>query len=90
MLDTIAKTAVVSSMLSLFRRSRRNDTNYIAAAGLVCAGVVIGAGAALMFAPKSGAELRADVRQRARRLSSGAQKRFERARDAAASEIETH
>jgi len=95
MLDTIAKSAVAGSIFGLFKRvsSRKTSGDYLGAAGLVVAGLVIGAGAALLFAPKSGAELRADVRSRAKRLTSGAQEKigqFRNAAKAAQSELETH
>ena len=84
MFDAIAKTAVVGSMISLVRRvSGRDQTSVMGAIGLVAAGVILGAGAALVLAPKSGAELRADVKKRARQLTSNATDKFERVRDAA-------
>lgn len=94
MLDTIAKTAAVGSVLSLFRRvSGRNQTNYLGAAGLLVAGAVVGAAAALLFAPKPGSELREDVRKGAKRLTTGAQERLGRvttaARQAVASATES-
>ena len=51
--------------------------------GLLAAGIIIGGGAALLLAPKSGAELRSDVSKRAKQLKSGAQERFARAKEAA-------
>ena len=94
MLDTIAKTAAVGSVLSLFRRvSGRNQTNYLGAAGLLVAGAVVGAAAALLLAPKPGSELREDVRKGAKRLTTGAQERLGRvttaARQAVASAAES-
>ena len=95
MLDTIAKSAVAGSIFGLFRRisGKRATGDYVGAAGLVVAGIVIGAGAALLLAPKSGAELRADVRSRARKLTEGAQEKigqFRSAAKAASAELETH
>jgi hypothetical protein len=92
MLDTIAKTAVVSSLISMIRRARgrRAAGDYFGAAALVIAGAVIGAGAALMLAPKTGAELRGDVRRRVRRLTTTAGDRMNRVRDAAESALEQH
>ena len=46
--------------------------------GLV-AGVVIGAGLGLLFAPKGGAALRRDISRRARDLQDDASEQFERA-----------
>ncbi len=84
MLDTIAKTAVVSSLISMFNRAtgRREASDYLSAAGLVLAGAVIGAGAALMFAPKTGAEMRGDVRRRVRELTANANEKVSRVREA--------
>lgn len=88
MLDTIAKTAAVGSLISLFRRvSGRNETSYLSAAGLVVAGAVVGAAAALLLAPKPGSELREDVKKRAKLLTSGAQERLDRVRSAAKSAV---
>ncbi|MDR0787733.1 MAG: YtxH domain-containing protein [Gemmatimonadota bacterium] len=43
-------------------------------------GVVIGAGAALLLAPRSGAEIRDDIRERVDRVRSAAEDRMEAAR----------
>ncbi|HEY4222701.1 MAG TPA: YtxH domain-containing protein [Myxococcota bacterium] len=72
MLETLAKTAVIGSVISLFRR--RQQASMVNSIALVAAGVVVGAGAALMLAPKSGAELRGDIRSRARKLTGDAKK----------------
>jgi hypothetical protein len=92
MLDTIAKTAVVGSLISMFNRARgkREAGDYVSAAALVLAGAVIGAGAALMFAPKTGVELRGDVRRRVRQITSTASDKMNRVRDAAESALEQH
>jgi gas vesicle protein len=62
------------------RVTRRNEPNYLGAFGLVALGAVVGAGAALMFAPKSGTELRHDLQSKARQLGAGAQERIEKYR----------
>ena len=84
MLDTIAKTAVVSSIISMFNRAtgKKEASDYAAAIGLVIAGAAIGAGAALLFAPKPGVELRSDVRERVRKLTANAGEKVARVRDA--------
>jgi len=88
MLDTLAKTAFVGSILSFYKRAtgQPQASSVMGAVGLVAAGIVIGAGAALFFAPKTGAELRADVRTRARRLTAGASEKLASVRDAAMGE----
>ena len=47
------------------------------------AGIVIGAGFGVLFAPKDGAALRRDISRRARDLQDEAAEHFERATDAA-------
>jgi gas vesicle protein len=87
MLDTLAKTAVVSTAITLVRRLQgKNESTIIGSIGLIAAGIIIGGGAALLLTPKSGAELRGDVAKRARQLKSGAQERFTRAKEAALAE----
>jgi len=45
--------------------TRRTATDYILPAlGVFSAGILVGAGLGLMFAPKSGRELRGDIRER--------------------------
>jgi hypothetical protein len=82
MFETLARSAVVGSMIGLLRKvtHRHQSHHALNAAGLVALGIVAGAGAALLFAPKSGTELRGDLRRRAQQLSAGATERMERFR----------
>jgi len=91
-LDTLAKTAFVGSILSFYKRAtgQTQGRDVLGAVGLVCAGMAIGAGAALLLAPKTGAELREDVRTRARRITAGASEKLASVRDAAANSMEQH
>jgi len=87
MLDTLAKTAVVGTALTLVRRLQgKNEATVLGSIGLVAAGIIIGGGAALLLTPKTGAELRGDVAKKAKQLKSGAQERFMRAKEAALAE----
>ena len=80
MLDKIAKTALIGSVLAVYRKATRPDTSLLGAFGLVAFGVVAGAAGALLFAPKSGSELRGDIRRRAKELTAGAQEKIEKLR----------
>ena len=79
---TIAKTAAVGSALSFFKNmtSRKPETHYLSSLGLIALGVVVGASAGLLLAPKSGTELREDMRLKAKQLQTKAGERIEKVR----------
>lgn len=72
MFKTIAKSAAVGSALSFIRSAtgRKSEVHYLSSLGLVALGIVVGASAGLLFAPKSGSELREDMRSRAKQLQT--------------------
>ena len=74
MYKTIAKSAVVGSTLGFFKNltGRKQETNVLGSLGLIALGVVVGASAGLLLAPKSGTELRADMRMKAKQIQSRA------------------
>lgn len=83
MIETIAKSAAVGSVLAFVRKHRpgaKADTSYLASLGLVALGVVVGTAAGLMLAPKSGHELRADMKSKAKQLQARASEKIESVR----------
>lgn len=75
MFKTIAKSAALGSALAFIRKNApgaKAQTSYLSSLGLVALGVVVGASAGLLLAPKSGTELRADMRTKAKQLQSKA------------------
>ena len=82
MFKTFAKTAAVASALTFIRNAtgRKAETHYLSSLGLIALGVVVGASAGLLLAPKSGTELREDMRMKAKQLQTKAGERIERVR----------
>jgi hypothetical protein len=83
MFETIARSAAFGSALAFVRRHSpgyKPKTHYLGSLGLIALGVVVGASAGLLLAPKSGSELRADMRSKARELQSRAGERVDRVR----------
>lgn len=75
MFDTIAKSAAVGSALAFIRKHSpgyKAKSSYLSSLGLVAIGVVVGASAGLLLAPKSGTELRADMKTKAKQLQAKA------------------
>jgi hypothetical protein len=75
MFETIAKSAAVGSALAFIRKhgpGYKSKSSYLSSLGLVAIGVVVGASAGLLLAPKSGTELRADMRSKAKQLQAKA------------------
>ena len=50
----------------------KSKSSYLSSLGLVALGVVVGASAGLLLAPKSGNELRADMKSKAKQLQAKA------------------
>lgn len=92
MFKTIAKTAAVGSALSFIKNvtGRKAETHYLSSLGLIALGVVVGASAGLLLAPKSGTELREDMRLKAKQLQTRAGERLERARSTSNRMAETN
>lgn len=68
-IGSIFSTAAVLDYLGL-ERKRSREARLLTYTSLVLSGAALGAVAALLLAPKAGRELRADVGERARQLSS--------------------
>jgi gas vesicle protein len=56
---------------------RRDDLNFLGALGLITVGAIIGAGVALLLAPKTGEETREMLREKGAELARRAQERGE-------------
>jgi hypothetical protein len=84
MFNTIAKSAALGSALAFIRKHgpghKTSSSSYISSLGLVALGVVVGASAGLLLAPKSGSELRADMRVKAKQLQAKAGEKLENVR----------
>ncbi len=75
MFNTIAKSAAVGTALAFIRKhgpGAKSHSSYLSSLGLVALGVVVGASAGLLLAPKSGSELRADMKTKAKQLQAKA------------------
>ncbi|OGQ18284.1 MAG: hypothetical protein A2138_27660 [Deltaproteobacteria bacterium RBG_16_71_12] len=70
-ISTLTTAASTAALLRLFRPRRSNlAATVLGYAGTFVAGVAVGAVAGLLLAPKSGRELRADLRSGAKRVGS--------------------
>lgn len=68
-IGSIFSTAAVLDYLGL-ERKRSREARMLTYTSLVLSGAALGAVAALLLAPKAGRDLRADVGERARQISS--------------------